>query len=82
MYDGARADLFENSLLELAMSCDGEPAPDRGAEAILPPELIAPGKPYDGREPAVDDSIGELPVEGDPERVWLWLLLPGWDEYP
>jgi hypothetical protein len=61
--------LLEYSLLELPRSWDGEPAPDRALEAMRTDELTAPGRPKgDLAEP---ESMGELFVDGDAERVWF-----------
>lgn len=37
--------LFENNLLALPSSCDGEPAPDREFPDIFPAELMVPESP-------------------------------------
>ena len=66
------ANLLEKSLLEPAISCDGEPAPDRVALAILPE--LRPGESPNGERnvEAGDGSFGEpLAVVGDVERAWL-----------
>jgi hypothetical protein len=66
------ANLLEKSLPEPAISCDGEPAPDRVAFAILPG--LRPGeRPKGDRIAEADEgSFGEPPaVVGDVERVWL-----------
>lgn len=52
-------------------SCDGEPAPDRVAPDILPPEVTPLGKPKgDLKEVPVVGSVGELLAEGEPDRGW------------
>jgi hypothetical protein len=62
--------LFENSLLALPSSCDGEPAPERVLPAILPTEVRPGGFPKGDltEEEEFGSSMGEvLPVD-DPER--------------
>lgn len=61
--------LFENSLLALLSSCDGEPAPERELPAILPTEVRPGGFPKgDLTDEPLGGSIGDvLPVEA-PER--------------
>lgn len=63
--------LFENSLLALPSSCDGEPAPEREVPAILPTEVRPGGLPKgDLAEEELGSSMGEvLPVD-EPERGW------------
>lgn len=66
--------LLENSLLEPPISCDGEPAPERGLLVMMPAEdTDTPlGRPKgDLLTPAPGVSTGELLTEGDVERGWL-----------
>lgn len=51
------------------MSCDGEPAPDRELGVILPPGLRPGGRPKGSLPDGVEESTGELLVEGEPDRV-------------
>jgi hypothetical protein len=61
--------LLENNLLEAAISCDGEPAPDRVFPAILP-EFRPPDMPNGDRraEPA-EASFGEVLAVGEVDRA-------------
>lgn len=64
--------LFENSLLALPSSCDGEPAPEREVPAILPTEVRPGGLPKGdlAEEEELGSSMGDvLPVD-EPERGW------------
>jgi hypothetical protein len=63
--------LFENSLLVLPRSCDGEPAPDRVFPAILLAEFNAPGSPKgDLKALPLGGSVpvGEVFAVEEPER--------------
>lgn len=51
---------FENKRLDPAMSCDGEPAPDRVLFAMMPP-----GRPKGDLLLGAVGSIGEFPLLGD-----------------
>lgn len=62
-----RTNLLENRRLEPDISCDGEPAPDRGLLAILPEGLRPPDRPNGEREGG-RGSMGELLAEGEVER--------------
>jgi hypothetical protein len=68
------AHLFENSLLALLMSWDGEPLPDLGALAMFPACIMPPGMPKGDRPADGRESIGELLAEGELERGWPWLV--------
>lgn len=67
----AVANLFENSLLDAAISCDGEPAPDRVLPDMMPVGLIPPGSPNGDLPDDARGSIGELLAEGEFERFGL-----------
>ena len=74
--------LFENNLLALPISCDGEPAPDRVFPAILPAEFKPPGSPKgDLKALPLEGSVpvGEVFAVEDPERG---RLTGGCDKYP
>ena len=59
---------MEKGLAAPPSSCDGEPAPDREAPAILP-DVIPGGKPKgDLRVALAVGSVGELLAVGEPER--------------
>jgi len=61
--------LFENNLLALASSCDGDPAPDRVLPAILPAEFKLPEIPNgDLNALPLEGSVGEVLAVEDPER--------------
>lgn len=67
---GQGTNLLENKRLEPAMSCDGEPAPDRELLAILPEAFRLPlDMPKGDLEDGRGISAGELFAEGDVERV-------------
>lgn len=63
--------LFENSRLEPAISCDGEPVPDRVLLDIMLLEFILPGRPKTDLAVVDKGSIGEFVAEGELERFWL-----------
>lgn len=62
---------LEKSLLEAAISCDGEPAPER-----VVPDILAEGKPGGSPKgertaPPEVGSTGDVFDVGDVERFWL-----------
>lgn len=60
---------LEKSLLEPAVSCEGEPAPERVVPAILPGGFKTPDMPKGDRTvDAPGESIGGKEVVGDVER--------------
>lgn len=63
--------LLENSRLEPAISCDGEPVPDRVLLDIMLLEFILPGSPKTDLAVVDKGSIGEFVAEGELERFWL-----------
>lgn len=63
--------LFENNLLVLPSSCDGDPAPGREFPAILLAEPIPPDSPKGERRVFVLEGsvfVGEVFEVEDPER--------------
>jgi hypothetical protein len=67
--DSVKHYLFEKGLAVPPSSCDGEPAPDREAPAILPDDVIPGGKPNGVLKVALAvGSVGELLAVGEPER--------------
>lgn len=61
--------LLEKSLLEPAVSCEGEPAPERVVPAILPDGFKTPDMPNgDLTVDAPDESTGGMLVVGEVER--------------
>lgn len=69
---------LEKSLPEPAISCDGEPAPDRELPVMMPLWARPKGDLADGTEPS---GAGALLADGECER-WFWGAADGWWEYP
>ena len=69
---GTGRDLLENNRPEPAISCDGDPVPDRVTPAILPPGFSPPDMPNGDRMVCpVDVSFGDGLADGDVDRVWV-----------
>lgn len=64
---------MEKRRLDPAISCDGEPAPEREAPASLEAEDRPPGRPNGDRiaEPVPAESAGGVFAVGEPVPVWV-----------